>query len=109
MVHARIGMACSSHALIHVAPALCVVRRRGNTGLVGGSIPVHDELVLSTSLMNNIVSFDEGSGVLVCEVRLPSLAPRHAPRCHICWHVAEGCELCAMLCRVPGWLCAGAT
>ena len=40
---------------------------RGNTGLVGGSVPVHDELVLSTSLMNEIVSFDEASGVLVCQ------------------------------------------
>lgn len=53
----------------------------GNTGLVGGSVPVYDELVLSTSLMNKIISFDEGSGVLVCEVRpsttaLPLLRPR---------------------------------
>ena len=30
-------------------------------------MPVHDELVLSTSLMNEIVSFDEASGVLVCQ------------------------------------------
>ena len=45
--------------------------RRGNTGLVGGSVPVHDELVLSLSLMNRVLSFDEASGVLVCEVGYP--------------------------------------
>jgi FAD/FMN-containing dehydrogenase len=30
--------------------------------LVGGSVPVFDEVVISTSLMNNIVSLDELSG-----------------------------------------------
>ncbi|KAG6580303.1 D-2-hydroxyglutarate dehydrogenase, mitochondrial precursor [Phytophthora cinnamomi] len=41
--------------------------RRGNTGLVGGSVPVYDEIVLSTSSMSNVISFDEVSGILVCE------------------------------------------
>jgi FAD/FMN-containing dehydrogenase len=31
---------------------LAVVPQGGNTGLVGGSIPIHDEIVVSTSLMN---------------------------------------------------------
>jgi hypothetical protein len=30
--------------------------------LVGGSVPVFDEVVISTSLMNSIVSLDELSG-----------------------------------------------
>jgi len=34
----------------------------GNTGLVGGSVPVYDEIILSTSLMKNILSFDGISG-----------------------------------------------
>lgn len=34
----------------------------GNTGLVGGSVPVYDEIILSTSLMNKILSFDNVSG-----------------------------------------------
>ncbi|XP_038079242.1 D-2-hydroxyglutarate dehydrogenase, mitochondrial-like [Patiria miniata] len=46
---------------------LAVVPQGGNTGLVGGSVPVFDEVILSTSLMNNIVEFDELSGVLVCQ------------------------------------------
>eukprot|EP00644_Phytophthora_capsici_P005305 jgi/Phyca11/531619/estExt2_fgenesh1_pg.C_PHYCAscaffold_10270 len=46
---------------------LPVVPQGGNTGLVGGSVPVYDEIVLSTSSMNNVVSFDEVSGILVCE------------------------------------------
>lgn len=34
----------------------------GNTGLVGGSVPVFDEIILSTGLMNQIISFDHISG-----------------------------------------------
>ncbi|ETN17123.1 hypothetical protein PPTG_05015 [Phytophthora nicotianae INRA-310] len=46
---------------------LPVVPQGGNTGLVGGSVPVYDEIVLSTSSMNSVISFDEVSGILVCE------------------------------------------
>lgn len=46
---------------------LPVVPQGGNTGLVGGSVPVYDEIVLSTSSMSNVISFDEVSGILVCE------------------------------------------
>ncbi|KAI9986899.1 hypothetical protein PInf_025868 [Phytophthora infestans] len=46
---------------------LPIVPQGGNTGLVGGSVPVYDEIVLSTSSMNNVISFDEVSGILVCE------------------------------------------
>jgi len=49
------------------AEKLAVCPQGGNTGLVGGSVPVFDEVVISTSLMNNIVSLDEVSGVLVCQ------------------------------------------
>lgn len=41
---------------------LAVVPQGGNTGLVGGSVPVFDEIVLNLSNMNRIISFDE-----VCE------------------------------------------
>ena len=30
----------------------------GNTGLVGGSIPLFDEIVLTTAVMNRVLSFD---------------------------------------------------
>ena len=40
-----------------------VVPQGGNTGLVGGSVPVTDELVLSLGNMNSIRSFDDASGV----------------------------------------------
>ncbi|GLE03755.1 hypothetical protein PINS_up012657 [Pythium insidiosum] len=46
---------------------LPVVPQGGNTGLVGGSVPVHDEIVLSLGAMNQVVSFDEVSGILVAE------------------------------------------
>lgn len=46
---------------------LAVVPQGGNSGLVGGSVPVFDEIVLNTSRMNNIRSFDETSGTLVVD------------------------------------------
>ena len=46
---------------------LAVVPQGGNSGLVGGSVPVFDEIVISTSRMNNVRSFDEVSGILVAD------------------------------------------
>ncbi|CAG4937300.1 unnamed protein product [Colias eurytheme] len=46
---------------------LAVCPQGGNTGLVGGSVPVFDEIILSLSSMNQIISLDEISGALVCE------------------------------------------
>ncbi|KAH8919602.1 hypothetical protein BT69DRAFT_1266403 [Atractiella rhizophila] len=46
---------------------IAVVPQGGNTGLVGGSVPVHDELVLNLSGMNIIRSFDEVSGVITLD------------------------------------------
>ncbi|KAJ9213997.1 hypothetical protein DTO166G4_4442 [Paecilomyces variotii] len=46
---------------------LAVVPQGGNTGLVGGSVPVFDEIVINTSRMNKIRSFDEATGVLVAD------------------------------------------
>lgn len=38
---------------------LAVVPQGGNTGLVGGSVPLADEIVLTTSAMNQIISIDK--------------------------------------------------
>ena len=46
---------------------LAVVPQGGNTGLVGGSVPLFDEVVISTSRMDTIESFDDGTGILVCQ------------------------------------------
>ncbi|KAK8619130.1 hypothetical protein V6N13_133097 [Hibiscus sabdariffa] len=46
---------------------LAVVPQGGNTGLVGGSVPVFDEVIVNLGSMNNIISFDKVSGILVCE------------------------------------------
>ncbi|ELK32678.1 D-2-hydroxyglutarate dehydrogenase, mitochondrial [Myotis davidii] len=46
---------------------LAVNTQGGNTGLVGGSVPVFDEIILSTALMNQVVSFQDISGILVCQ------------------------------------------
>ena len=49
------------------ARGLAVVPQGGNTGLVGGSVPVFDEVVLSLGLMNKVLDFDPISGILVCQ------------------------------------------
>lgn len=46
---------------------LSVVVQGGNTGLVAGAVPANDELVICTSKLNKIISFDEISGILICE------------------------------------------
>ena len=46
---------------------LAVVPQGGNTGLVGGSVPVFDEVVINMSRMNQIRSFDDVSGTLVAD------------------------------------------
>jgi D-2-hydroxyglutarate dehydrogenase len=44
--------------------SLAVCPQGGNTGLVGGSVPVYDEVVISTRLMNQIISLDKDSRIL---------------------------------------------
>ena len=46
---------------------IAVVPQGGNTGVVGGSVPLHDEVVISAKKMNNILSFNESQGILECE------------------------------------------
>lgn len=49
---------------------LALVPQGGNTGLVGGSVPVFDEIVLSVSNLNQVRSFDPVSGILKCDAGL---------------------------------------
>ncbi|KAI9250722.1 hypothetical protein BY458DRAFT_524385 [Sporodiniella umbellata] len=46
---------------------LAVVPQGGNTGLVGGSVPVFDEIVLSLQGLNKIRTFDNVSGILTAD------------------------------------------
>lgn len=46
---------------------LAVVPQGGNTGLVGGSVPVFDEIIVSLSNMRRIRHFDQVSGVLTVD------------------------------------------
>eukprot|EP00922_Rhytidocystis_sp_ex-Travisia-forbesii_P046544 GHVS01069374.1.p1 GENE.GHVS01069374.1~~GHVS01069374.1.p1 ORF type:complete len:650 (-),score=124.59 GHVS01069374.1:1148-3097(-) len=46
---------------------IAVVPQGGNTGLVGGSVPVHDEIIVSLRNMNDVINFNEETGVLICE------------------------------------------
>ena len=49
----------SAQVLAHCdARRLAVVPQGGNTGLVGGSVPMFDEVVLCTAGLNDIRSFD---------------------------------------------------
>nr|AKD42955.1 CG3835-RB [Drosophila melanogaster]AKD42956.1 CG3835-RC [Drosophila melanogaster]AKD42957.1 CG3835-RA [Drosophila melanogaster]AKD42985.1 CG3835-RB [Drosophila melanogaster]AKD42986.1 CG3835-RC [Drosophila melanogaster] len=46
---------------------LAVVPQGGNTGLVGGSVPICDEIVLSLARLNKVLSVDEVTGIAVVE------------------------------------------
>ena len=65
--------------------SLPIVPQAGNTGLVGGSVPVFDEIILCTARMNQIERFDEATGVVVCQagVVLETLDQHVAPRYHV--------------------------
>lgn len=39
----------------------------GNTSLVAGAVPYRNEIIISSSRMNQIESFDEASGILQCQ------------------------------------------
>ncbi|KAH6917236.1 D2HGD protein [Coprinopsis sp. MPI-PUGE-AT-0042] len=64
---------------------IAVVPQGGNTGLVGGSVPLADEVVLSLSNMTTVRSFDPVSGILVADAGciLQSLMDYVAPHNHI--------------------------
>ncbi|GBG68855.1 hypothetical protein CBR_g3549 [Chara braunii] len=49
------------------ARRLPVVPQGGNTGMVGGSVPVFDEVILNLGSMDRVLSFDEVGGILTCE------------------------------------------
>lgn len=46
---------------------IAVCPQGGNTGLVGGSVPVFDEVILSLALMNKITSIDPLTGIAIAE------------------------------------------
>lgn len=49
------------------ARRLAVVPQGGNTGLVGGGVPVHDEVILSTSRLARVLGVDPAAGTLTAE------------------------------------------
>uniref|UniRef100_F1L4I4 D-2-hydroxyglutarate dehydrogenase, mitochondrial n=1 Tax=Ascaris suum TaxID=6253 RepID=F1L4I4_ASCSU len=49
---------------------LAVVPQSGNTGLVGGSVPVYDEVVLSLKKLNKNFQFDPHTGSVECDAGL---------------------------------------
>ncbi|KAF8272887.1 FAD-binding domain-containing protein [Lactarius quietus] len=62
-----------------------IVPQGGNTGLVGGSVPMDDELILSLGNMSKVRSFDPVSGALVADAGciLEALTEHIAPHDHI--------------------------
>ncbi|EKM60946.1 uncharacterized protein PHACADRAFT_180107 [Phanerochaete carnosa HHB-10118-sp] len=46
---------------------IAIVPQGGNTGLVGGGVPIKDELILSLGNMTKIRSFDPVSGIIVAD------------------------------------------
>ena len=46
---------------------LALVTQSGNSGLVGGSVPLFDEIILSMSRMNSILGVDQVAGIVDVE------------------------------------------
>uniref|UniRef100_A0A1I8ARF6 D-2-hydroxyglutarate dehydrogenase, mitochondrial n=1 Tax=Steinernema glaseri TaxID=37863 RepID=A0A1I8ARF6_9BILA len=49
---------------------LAIVPQSGNTGMVGGSIPVYDEVILSLKRLNKHYEFNSITGILQCDAGL---------------------------------------
>ncbi|KDQ08452.1 hypothetical protein BOTBODRAFT_191727 [Botryobasidium botryosum FD-172 SS1] len=62
-----------------------VVPQGGNTGLVGGSVPLNDEVIINLSNMSKVRSFDPVSGIIVCDAGciLENLSEYLAPHKYI--------------------------
>ena len=41
-----------------------MVPQAGNTSLVGGSVPLFDEVILSVRKMNSVLAFDDVTGIV---------------------------------------------
>jgi len=46
---------------------LPIVPQSGNTGLVGGSVPIANEIILSMARLDDVIAFDSVNGILTCE------------------------------------------
>ena len=57
-----------------------VVTQGGNTGLVGGQIPLHGEVLLSTQRLNRIRAVDKSGMTLAVEAGVTLAAVQHAAR-----------------------------
>src|ERR1700726_4353529 len=55
-----------------------IVPQGGNTGLVGGQIPLHDEIVLSLNRMDRIREIDPTSNTITCEAGVTLQRTREA-------------------------------
>ena len=55
-----------------------IVPQGGNTGLVGGQIPLHDEIVLSLNRLDRIREVDPTSNTLTCEAGVTLQRAREA-------------------------------
>uniref|UniRef100_G1R8B6 D-2-hydroxyglutarate dehydrogenase, mitochondrial n=1 Tax=Nomascus leucogenys TaxID=61853 RepID=G1R8B6_NOMLE len=85
-----------SHILRHCHERnLAVNPQGGNTGMVGGSVPVFDEIILSTARMNRVLSFHSVSGKPV-----PPVGAQESPLvlvefflASVCWQVGERASL----------------
>lgn len=57
LVQLQVSRFTASCCILHTTEVLFCAQG-GNTGLVGGSVPLFDEVVLATAAMNKVISFD---------------------------------------------------
>lgn len=71
--HSSVVLTPQTHEQVRAIIQYCnerklpLVPQGGNTGLVGGGVPLKDEVMLSLRKMSKIISFDPVTGILKCE------------------------------------------
>ena len=76
----RPGSVADVSAILKLAneTATPIVPQGGNTGLVGGQIPLHDEIVLSLNRLDHIREIDPTSNTITCEAGVTLQRTREA-------------------------------
>src|SRR5438046_10362919 len=76
----RPGSVAEVSAILKLASesATAIVPQGGNTGLVGGQIPQHGEIVLALNRLDRVREVDPVSNTITCEAGVPLLEAREA-------------------------------
>jgi hypothetical protein len=82
---------------------LAVVPQGGNTGLVGGSVPVFDEIILSLQLMDKVISIDQMAGELLFFFKYIFTRHKTIYWCEVIHNVPVNIAECTTISQINGF------